>query len=88
MDEEFSREQLLDAVNALTKALSWCTGSADFGPGGKARAGWLKIGEPALEKGRAIVATIEDPASDKVEEAIVFNDAVAYRKATREVSGA
>lgn len=30
-------------------ALIWCGGSADFGPGGKARKGWLKLVVPLLD---------------------------------------
>jgi hypothetical protein len=33
---------------ALMKALIWCGGSEDFGPEGKARAGWERITKPLL----------------------------------------
>ena len=36
-------------VVALEDALVWCSGSADFGEGGKARKGWLLICAPLLE---------------------------------------
>lgn len=31
------------------EALVWCGGSADFGPGGQAREGWLKLCAPLLQ---------------------------------------
>ena len=42
-----NREEALDAA---TDALIWVTGHADFGDGGKYREGWLKVGQPALDK--------------------------------------
>ena len=33
----------------LLEALIWCSGSADFQEGGKARKGWLKICSPLLK---------------------------------------
>lgn len=30
------------------EALVWCGGSADFSPGGQARAGWEKLVQPIL----------------------------------------
>ena len=35
-------------VDELREALIWCGGSADFGPGGKAEAGWNKVCRPLL----------------------------------------
>lgn len=37
-------------VNEYVEALQWCSGSADFAPGGKARRGWLKLCAPLLMK--------------------------------------
>ena len=34
----------------LVDALSWCSGSADFGPGGQAHKGWQKGCAPLLKK--------------------------------------
>lgn len=34
----------------LREALIWCGGSADFGPGGQAREGWLKLCAPLIEE--------------------------------------
>jgi len=38
-----------ELISALTDALIWASGSADFSPGGKARIGWLKVAQPALD---------------------------------------
>ena len=32
------------------EALIWCSGSEDFGHGGKAREGWLKLCDPLLRE--------------------------------------
>ena len=37
-------------IKELQEALIWCSGSEDFGEGGKARKGWLKICKPLLEE--------------------------------------
>jgi hypothetical protein len=37
-------------VSELVDALVWCSGSPDFGPGGQARAGWLKVVGPLLNR--------------------------------------
>lgn len=42
--------ELEKEVEKLKEALIWCSGSGDFGEGGKARKGWLKICEPLLGK--------------------------------------
>jgi len=43
-----SVEMLVKERGALKEALQWCGGSADFGDGGKARKGWLKICYPLI----------------------------------------
>ncbi len=35
-------------VKRLKAALQWCSGSADFGHGGQARIGWLRVCAPLL----------------------------------------
>jgi hypothetical protein len=37
-------------VEAAADALVWCSGSADFGPRGKARKGWLKGPRQLLDR--------------------------------------
>jgi hypothetical protein len=37
-------------VAELRDALIWCSGSADFGPGGKAHKGWVKKCRPLLDR--------------------------------------
>lgn len=37
-----------DRITELEEALRWCSGSADFAPGGKASAGWDKLCRPLL----------------------------------------
>lgn len=34
----------------MAEALIWCSGSEDFAPEGKARAGWLKLCKPLLDE--------------------------------------
>ena len=41
--EEFAR-----IIDEYKEALMWCSGSADFGQGGKAEIGWKKICKPLL----------------------------------------
>lgn len=36
-------------VARLKDALIWCSGSADFGPGGQAAVGWNKVCRPLLD---------------------------------------
>ena len=50
-DIEFRRElaeEFYGIVHEYMEALIWCSGSADFGPGGIAEVGWKKICEPLL----------------------------------------
>ena len=42
-------KECLDEIEKFRKALQWCSGSADFGHGGQAREGWLKICDPLLK---------------------------------------
>ena len=37
-------------VESLIEALMWCSGSADFGLGGQAREGWLKLCQPLIDE--------------------------------------
>jgi hypothetical protein len=37
-----------EMIKALKEALIWCSGSNDFGPGGKAHEGWVKTCRPLL----------------------------------------
>lgn len=41
---------LWEETDKLRDALSWCSGSPDFGDGGDAREGWLLLCEPLLTK--------------------------------------
>lgn len=43
LTEEFARK-----IDKYLDALIWCSGSADFGRGGKAELGWKKLCEPLL----------------------------------------
>lgn len=40
---------VLGHIGKLEEALIWCSGSADFGPNGQAREGWIKLCAPLLE---------------------------------------
>ena len=42
----------LQLINKLVDALIWCSGSGDFAPEGTARAGWLGLAQPAIDKGK------------------------------------
>ena len=46
---------VLREIAAATEALIWVTGHEDFGDGGKYREGWLRVGQPALDKCVALV---------------------------------
>ena len=41
--------EVVGLINQHKDALIWCSGSADFGPGGQAREGWLKVCEPLIK---------------------------------------
>ena len=43
--KKMSEQELIDALYA---ALIWCSGSSDFGTGGFARKGWLKVCRPLI----------------------------------------
>lgn len=47
MDPELA-EVFAEKLDQYLEALRWCGGSADFGDGGQAREGWLKICDPLL----------------------------------------
>jgi len=42
-------EEFANILDRYIEGLQWCGGSADFGPGGKARKGWKKIVMPLLK---------------------------------------
>lgn len=42
-------EVFAEKLDQYIEALRWCGGSADFGDGGQARKGWLKVVEPLLK---------------------------------------
>jgi len=41
-------EEIADLIDLYADVLIWCSGSLDFGPGGKAEKGWKKICKPLL----------------------------------------
>lgn len=41
-------EEVESEIARLKDALIWCSGSADFGPGGQAEEGWNKVCRPLL----------------------------------------
>lgn len=43
---ELAREE----IKKLKDALTWCSGSADFGVDGQAHKGWMKLCEPLLKE--------------------------------------
>lgn len=47
---------------ALRDALIWCSGSADFGLGGMAHEGWMKLCDPLVNR-----KAMEDPSKGKGE---------------------
>jgi len=48
MDPELA-EEFANILDLYIEGLQWCSGSADFAPGGKARRGWNKIVVPLLK---------------------------------------
>jgi len=42
-------EAFAEIVDEYREALMWCSGSADFGPEGQAREGWLKGIQPLID---------------------------------------
>lgn len=60
MDTELAKE-FAGILDKYIEALIWCSGSADFGPGGKAEAGWKKVREELLKEVRPDEETKQDP---------------------------
>lgn len=54
-------DTLKEEVDRYIDALIWCSGSGDFGEGGQAREGWLKICDPLLRRGEALEGAQNDP---------------------------
>ncbi len=48
MDPELA-EAFAEVIDEYREALIWCGGSDDFGHGGRARKGWLKLVHPLLK---------------------------------------
>ena len=48
MDAELA-EAFAEIIDEYREALIWCGGSADFGPEGQAREGWLKGVKPFID---------------------------------------
>ena len=48
MDVELA-EAFAEIIDEYREALIWCSGSADFGPRGQARKGWLKGVKPLID---------------------------------------
>jgi len=44
----FDYDETVKILDRYREALIWCSGSADFGPGGQAEKGWEKICKPLL----------------------------------------
>jgi hypothetical protein len=53
---------MAEEIEKLREELIWCSGSADFGPGGKAHVGWMKGPARLLTKPRVPWG---DPAGQK-----------------------
>lgn len=46
---KLTKAELQRENGALREALIWASGSPDFGPGGQARKGWLKVAAPLIK---------------------------------------
>jgi len=64
-------KHLPQLIEKLREALMWCSGSADFGEGGKARVGWLKCCEPLLRGDIKHLLPRPDPMSKEEAEKLV-----------------
>ena len=47
-------EVIAEKIDEYLDALQWCSGSADFGPGGQAKKGWDRCVRPLLDEGRPV----------------------------------
>ena len=65
MNQRVDNHNIIKALKGtvcnLVDVLQWCSGSADFGVGGKARRGWLKLARPALKEANALLESLKDP---------------------------
>lgn len=48
-------KDLRDALSSVRYALVWAGGSYDFQEGGKAREGWIRVAQPALDQANDIL---------------------------------
>ena len=44
----------------LIQAIQWCSGSAEFGPGGKGEVGWQNYVRPIIQKGYDALLDVEE----------------------------
>ena len=47
--DPYVAEAFAEIIDEYREALIWCSGSEDFGRGGKAREGWVKICQPLID---------------------------------------
>ena len=48
--------------------MRWCSGSPDFGPGGEARQGWVKVAQPAIDLGVRVLKAMPDGVMVEIEQ--------------------
>lgn len=51
--------EVCKALRMALGALTWCSGSASFGPDGEAHAGWLQVAVPAIRTGEAALRLLD-----------------------------
>lgn len=55
-------------IGELVENLKWCSGSADFGPGGQAHGGWQKGPLLAINLGGRVLKTMPDGVMVEIEQ--------------------
>lgn len=54
-------EQWRNIATELARALCWTSGSVDFGPGGRAEAGWVQLARPAINRYHDLIDVTNNP---------------------------
>jgi hypothetical protein len=59
----YSKILPMDLIGEILDTFNWCSGSADFNPGGKAYEGWVEMVVPLIEKLKDLAAHYSKPAT-------------------------
>ena len=58
---EREKRELVEVIDELNDCLIWCSGSADFNPGGQAVNGWNNMVRPVIAEAKQALAKADTP---------------------------